>query len=200
LPGSYEIRLTEVRQPTAVDLKRIAAERSYAAGDELNHEGSAESRRRALEKLQESLTLWQSVGDPLWEGTTLFYLGVIHYDFGEAQEAMSYCQQAVPLWRTARNRSGEGATLSVLGRAWDSLGDYQKALDTYRASLPILRAAGERGWEAYAVHDIGITYLSLGRPERALRYFQEALRLRRKNQRCRRSGAHAAPYWGGLHT
>jgi CHAT domain-containing protein len=180
LPGSYELKLLDVREPTTVDLKRIAAERSYAAGDELNHQGSAETRRRALEKLQESLSLWQSVGDPLWEATTLFYLGVIHYDFGEAQEAMSYCQQALPLWRTARNRSGEGAALSVLGRAWDSLGDYQKALDSYNAALPILRAVGEHGWEAFTVHYIGITYLSLGQPERALRYYEEALRLEGK--------------------
>jgi len=177
LPGQYEIKLAQVRAPVAIDLKRIAAERSYAAGDELNGEGSAEGHRRAIEKLEESLSLWKEVDDPLWKATTLLYLGLIHYDFGETREANEYYTQALPLWRIARNRSGEGATLSSIGRAYDSLGDYQKALDFYNESLPLLRAADERGWESHVVHNLGMTYLSLGESQKALEYYDKALQL-----------------------
>jgi hypothetical protein len=50
LPGQYEIELSKVRPPTAKDRERIAAERAYAAGDELNKEESAENRRQAIGK------------------------------------------------------------------------------------------------------------------------------------------------------
>ncbi len=79
-----------VRQPTTIDLNESLRNAPMRPVIRMNYEGSAESRRSALEKLQESLSLWEIVSDPLWEATTLFYLGVIHSDFGEAQEAMAY--------------------------------------------------------------------------------------------------------------
>lgn len=177
LPGAYQIALTDLRAPTPRDLDRTRAERNYAAGDDLNNEGSAEGRRGAIVKLKEALSGWQHLGDPLWEATTLLYLGLIHYDFGEMNDAAHYYEQALPLWRTARSINGEGATLSSLGRVDDSLGDYQKAMDLYDEALPLLHSSRERGWENHLVHNMGMTYLSLGQPERALQYYEQALQL-----------------------
>ena len=44
--GTYEVRITEMRDPTPADRTRIAAERVYAEGDELNNQGTEDSQRK----------------------------------------------------------------------------------------------------------------------------------------------------------
>ena len=77
--GTYEAKITELRGPTPADRIRIAAERAYAEGDELNNQGTEDSQRNSIGKLEEALQLWNLIGDRLWEATTLLYIGVTYY-------------------------------------------------------------------------------------------------------------------------
>src|SRR5262249_37396781 len=135
ITGKYRAQITDLRPPTPKDYSRVAAERSYADGDRLDHEGKVESRRAAIGKLEESLALWREVGDPLWEATSLFYIGYISYELGEPQRALEYYTQALPLWRGVSDEEEKSMTLSNIGRVYDAFGDYQKALDYYNLAL-----------------------------------------------------------------
>src|SRR6185295_13985910 len=58
-PGSYEISIKELRIATEQDRSRIAAQRVLAEGVLLDRQATADSWRKAIEKYQESIPLWQ---------------------------------------------------------------------------------------------------------------------------------------------
>jgi len=67
--GRYEVKIEELRIATAQDKTRIAAERAFSEGIQLENQQTAETQRRAIEKYQESLPLWRSIGDSAKEKT-----------------------------------------------------------------------------------------------------------------------------------
>jgi len=69
--GTYQAKIAELREPTPADRIRIAAERAYAEGDALNNQGTEDSQRMSIAKLEEALQLWNSIGDYLWEATSV---------------------------------------------------------------------------------------------------------------------------------
>jgi CHAT domain-containing protein len=178
--GTYEAKIEELREPTAADRIRIAAERAYAEGDELNNQGTEDSRRESIGKLEEALQLWNSIGDRLWEASTLLYIGVTYYGFGDVQRALDYYRRAVVLWDTSLEKSGKAMTLSDMGRVYDSFGQYQKALDFYDRALSLSRADGETLLEGQIIHNMAMIYSNLGDEDRALHYFNRSLDLSRK--------------------
>ena len=178
--GTYEAKIAELREPTPADRIRIAAERAYAEGDELNNQGTEDSQRKSIGKLEEALQLWNSIDDRLWEATTLLYIGVTYYGLGEVQKALDYYGRACVLWDTSLEKSGKAMTLSDMGRAYDSCGQYQKALDFYDRALSLSRADGETLLEGQIIHNIAMIYSNLGDEDRALRYFNRSLDLSRK--------------------
>jgi tetratricopeptide (TPR) repeat protein len=196
--GRYQVTLDELRSAITEDQARVAAEKAYADGDSLFNEGTAESRLKAGEKLEDSLRLWRTLRDRLWTATTLLYLGLIHYDFGDTEKALSYYSEALPEWRAVGDRFGEAATISSIGRAYDSFGEYQKAIDYYERALPMTRGAKQSVWEAYTLHNLGMVYTSLGEYEKALTYYGQAIRLNR-NVKDRGAEAHILHHIGEVY-
>jgi CHAT domain-containing protein len=178
--GTYEAKITELRDPTPTDKIRIAAERAYAEGDELNNQGTEDSQRKSIDRLAEALQLWNSIDDRLWEATTLLYIGVTYYGLGDVQKALDYYGRALVLWDTSLEKSGKAMTLSDMGRVYDSFGQYQKALDFYDRALSLSRADGETLLEGQIIHEIAMTYSNLGDEDTALRYFNRSLDLSRR--------------------
>lgn len=180
--GRYDLKIAELRLSTQQDFNRIAAERAYTRGDALFDEGTAASRLKAANTLEHSLALWRELDDSLWKATTLLYIGLIQYEFGNIEKALDYYNEALPLWHATGERSGEAATLSSLGRAYDSFGEYQKAIDYYDLALPLSEAVKARGWQAYTLHNLGMAYTSLAEYQAALSYFEMALELSRETK------------------
>ena len=173
--GRYEVRIAELRTATDTDRNRVAAERAFMAGMQLQFQGTAESLPRGLEKYEEALPLYRALGDRLREAQTLFGLGRCYVALDERREALDYYGQSLALYRALGDREMEGATLGNIGLIHQNLGEYQQALDHYVRALPLNRAAGERRTEAGTLNNIGLAYYSLGEHRRALDYFYQAL-------------------------
>ncbi|OCQ97300.1 hypothetical protein BCD64_20840 [Nostoc sp. MBR 210] len=163
------------QQPTQPDATRAAAQQALSEGTELYKQGTAESLKQALEKLQIALPLWQKLGGKSEEALTLLGIGRIYDDLGEKQKALEFYNQALPLWREVGNRSSEAATLNNIGRIYEDLGKKQQALSFYNQALPIRRAVGDRSGEATILNNIGLVYSDLGEQQKALSYYNQAL-------------------------
>ena len=59
-------------------------------GMTLFQQGSAESLQQAIRKWEQTLPLWQAVGDRLGEATTLNNIGSVYNYLGEKQKALDY--------------------------------------------------------------------------------------------------------------
>ncbi len=172
--GRYEVKIAELRVATDADRSRVAAERAFMAGMQLQFQGTAESLARSIEKYEEALPLYRALGDRLREAQTLFGLGRCNVALDERRKALGYYNQSLALYRSLGDRQMEVAALTNIGLIYHNLGAYQQALDHYVRVLPLNRVAGERA-EAAPLNNIGLTYYSLGEYRTALDYFHQAL-------------------------
>lgn len=186
LSGRYEINVKELRESTAPDLDRMAEQKARLAGqktlaeaEELRSQGTAESLRKAVEKYNETASLWRTAQYRAGEALALNQIGTIYWRLGESHTALEYYGQALPLWRTERDRREEGNTLTNIGTAHWQLGDSRKALEHFRQALPLWRAVGDRLGEAITLNAIGVAYLNLAKLQEALDYQNQSLALQR---------------------
>ena len=177
---------TELKKPGFLPQTLIAqnssnpqADKLLQEGTELFQQGTAESLRAALGKLEAARQLYHAAGDKGTEAVTLLGMGRINDLLGEKQQALDYYNQALPLSRAVGDRRREAITLNNIGNVYDSLGEKQQALDYYNQALPLRRAVGDRGGEATTLNNIGLVYDSLGEKQQALDYYNQALPLRR---------------------
>jgi CHAT domain-containing protein len=180
-PGCYEIKIEEPRDPTPEDRIRIAAERAFAEGGQLDAQGSeqvkAELRRQAIAKYEEALPLWQASGDRWKEAETLSVIGEIYHPLGQIRKALDYLNRALPLRGAVNDFGGEARTLNYIGSIYDDIGDKRKALEMYNLALPLRRVVCDRQGEANTLNGIGKVYDDLGEKQKALESYNRALPL-----------------------
>src|SRR5262249_41298023 len=145
--GRYEIKVEELREATAEDKYRVAAESAFREAKQLR-QGTLEEKRKGIEKYQEALELYRRASDRNGEAQTLNNIGVVYRSLGEMQKALEKYNEALPILRAVGDRNGEAITLNNIGLVYWSLGETQKALEKYNEALPILRAVGDRNGEA----------------------------------------------------
>lgn len=177
--GRYNLKIEELRKATQQDESRVTAEGAFRQAEQLLGQGMAESLRGALNKYEEALRRYHSVGDTAAEAFILTRIGLINNSFGEKQKALNYYTQALPLYRAVGDREGEVTILNNIGGVYDDLGERQKALDYYKQALSLARAIGHQGFEAGTLSNIAGVYNDLGEREIARDYYMQALPLRR---------------------
>jgi CHAT domain-containing protein/tetratricopeptide (TPR) repeat protein len=155
--------------------KRIAARSANDEGERLRKQGTAESLRTAVNKYEEALSLWRSVGDKSGEAETLNNAALVLNSLGEKQKALDYFQQALLLWKEAGDGKGQAMALSGIGAVHFALGDHRQALSYLKQSLLLFRSIKDAGGEALRLNDIGVVYNNLGDPQEALKNYQQAL-------------------------
>jgi CHAT domain-containing protein/tetratricopeptide (TPR) repeat protein len=176
--GRYEIRIEELREATAEDKHRVAAESVFQEAEQLQ-DGTAEAKRKSIEKYHEALNLYRRAGDRGREAQTLHHIGVAYESVGERHKALEKFNEALLIFRAVGDRLGEAITLDNIGDAYSWLGEPRKALEVLNEALPIARAVGDRKVEAETLCQIGEAYFSLGEPHQALDKSKEALSIRR---------------------
>ncbi|UNU20515.1 CHAT domain-containing protein [Microcoleus vaginatus PCC 9802] len=154
-----------------------AAERALTEGVQMFQQGTAESLRKAIPKLEEALKLYREAGDTSAQAVSLLVLGRVYDDLGEKQKSLEYYSQSLPLFRAVGDRGGEATTLNNIGKVYDELGEKQKSLEYYSQSLPLSRAIGDRTQEARTLTNIGVVYSALGEKQKSLEYYSQALPL-----------------------
>jgi CHAT domain-containing protein/Tfp pilus assembly protein PilF len=174
-PRNRGLQIAQQPETTQQNATRAAAERLYQEGMQLYQQGTAESLRQAIGKLQEALKLWQQIDDKRSEAITLNNIGFVYYSLGENQEALKYYNQALPIRRAVEDREGEARTLNNIGLVYNSLGEKQEALKYFKQALPIRRAVDDKKGEAITLNNIGGVYDSLGEKQEALKYYNQAL-------------------------
>src|SRR6476661_438893 len=188
MPSAIQISQGVSQQFGGNPVTAAAATKALTEGFELYLQGTAESLRKAIAKLEEALKLYgetsENEGQAITienegQALTLLLLGKVYDDLGEKQKALEYYSQSLPLQRAVGDRGGEASTLNNIGLAYSALGETQKALEYYSQSLPLQRAVGDRRGEAVTLNNIALVYLQLGEKQKALEYFGQSLPLSR---------------------
>jgi CHAT domain-containing protein/tetratricopeptide (TPR) repeat protein len=176
--GRYEVKIEELREATAEDKYRVAAESVFREAERLK-DGTLEDRRKSIEKYHEALDLYRRASDRNGEAQTLNNIGEVYWSLREMRKALEKYNEALPLRRAIGARRGEAVTLNNIGVVYRSLGEMQKALEKYNEALPISQAVGDRRGEADTLNNIAVVYWSLGEMRKALEKYNEALPISR---------------------
>src|SRR5215475_7616339 len=123
--GRYEVKIEELREATAKDKYRVAADSLFREAEPLR-EGTLEAKRKCVEKYYEALDLYRRAGDRKREAETLNNVGLVHHSLGETQKALDKFKEALPLRQAVDDRRGEAITLNNIGLVYRALGEMQK--------------------------------------------------------------------------
>lgn len=137
-------------------------------------------RRKALDYMEQFVSVLHETGEVLKESTTLGNMCVLHNDLGEYKQAMELCSKALEMKREIKDIGGQATTLSNTGNIYGNLGDYQKALDLYRQALAIHNSLKEEHGAAIVINNIGWAYGQLGEYEKAIEYYTQVIESFRK--------------------
>jgi CHAT domain-containing protein/tetratricopeptide (TPR) repeat protein len=175
-PGRYEFSMT-ARRATPQDLSRFPAERAFAEGTRLLSGGGPEGLERGVEKYEQALALFRSLGDYRGEVTALVTIASVRQALGEGAQALRYYEDALALLRTTNDTAQEARAESNVALVYFSLGDRERALTNFRQALALFRTAGDSRTAAYTLDNLGHVYDSRGEERQALDSYQQALRL-----------------------
>ncbi len=176
--GHYELEARALRPAEAGDKIRVEAVRRLAEGRRLR--GDAESREKALTKLKEALSLWESVKDAPGEVESLAEIGGLYADHGEHQEAMRWHQKALQRAQESRYAKGESWALCNLGNCYLEMAQYDNSIKLYKSAITSWEQIGRISEKAFALQGLGKAYRTKGAPGEALNAFKEALSLQEK--------------------
>ncbi|MGH9753316.1 MAG: CHAT domain-containing tetratricopeptide repeat protein, partial [Blastocatellia bacterium] len=179
LRGRYTIKIEELRTALPEDHQRVRAERLLAEGERLGIQRNAESYAKALEKFEESISIWRAINDLASEAQTLNFMGLAHRALSDSRKALDCYNRSLPLFQAVGDRLGEADTLNNMAVAHHALGEIKTSLELSIRSLPLRRETGDLQGEVSTLNNIGSAYWASGDALLALDYYNRTLPLRR---------------------
>ncbi len=130
---------------------------------------------RALETLEQALTLSRQHGEPALEGEIVGHLGLAWLRAGQPMRALTWLEKRLAQVRASEDRFATRIVLEHLGWTQFQLGSPATALTTFEEALALARALGQRAHEAESLWSLAIIYAELRRQAAALEHAQAAV-------------------------
>lgn len=171
--GIFQIWVRRPWPASPEDVTRARASWLFSEGENLRRR---EAYPKAEEKYRQALPLWRKAGDHQGELNTLYRLGWVATDPGDALAAL---EQALTGFRALGNREREASTLNRIGTQLVKRNDFERARSVFSSALAIFRSLGDRHGEATALVQIANLDRWQGNFQAALAGAQRAMVLRR---------------------
>jgi tetratricopeptide (TPR) repeat protein len=125
--GRYEVKIVAIRNANELDKKRLQAQKAYLEGRQLQRQGTAESRQKAIQKYEESAQNWRLAGESVMEVHTLSLSALAHRQLGQLQKALQLYNEALQIAQSLNDRREEAATLGGIALIYSDMGKPQQA-------------------------------------------------------------------------
>jgi len=126
---------------------------------------------------EQSLALWQEVGDPQGRARVFNNLGRVVQDQGDYAQASVLYEQSLALWQEVGDPQGRVGPLNQLGEVARYQGDYARATALYEQSLALWQELGYKGGIAEALTNLGAVAADQGDYARATALCEQSLTL-----------------------
>jgi predicted ATPase/DNA-binding SARP family transcriptional activator len=131
---------------------------------------------RAAELSEQSLALWEELGDAAGTAQSLLSLGTVAAEQGDHERAIELSERAAELYRESEDRRGHALAVSNLGGIALEQGDYVRAAALSEQAFGLFEALDDSEGMAFALVNQGFAALSEHEHKRALGLLREALR------------------------
>ncbi|HMI99837.1 MAG TPA: BTAD domain-containing putative transcriptional regulator [Gaiellaceae bacterium] len=151
----------------------LRARALHAASSLATRQGDYE---RAAELSEQSLALWEELGDVSGTARSLLSLGTVAAEQGDHERAISLSERAADLYRESGEQRGHALAISNLGGIALERGDYAKAASLSEEAYGLFQMLEDSEGMAFALVNQGFAALSEHEHERALAFLRKALR------------------------
>jgi tetratricopeptide (TPR) repeat protein len=131
---------------------------------------------RAAELSEQSLALWEELGDVSGTARALLSLGTVAAEQGDQERAISLSERAAELYDESGDRRGHALAISNLGGIALERGEYAKATSLSEQAYGLFETLEDSEGMAFALVNQGFAALSEHEHERALALLRQALR------------------------
>ncbi len=152
--GQYQAAADQV-----ADLARAEPDAGNIRGRALNALGIAYlqlgNTERAVQYLEEAISLYRAYADAYALSQFLQNLGVAYWRLGRPNDALACLQEVVALRRSLGGAGSLAAALVNLGYYYGHLGDYRQAAATLQEGLSTVARFPNRRIESYLLYNLG---------------------------------------------
>lgn len=148
-----------------------------AAGNLAYRQGDYASAQSFYE---ETLTLFQELGDQEGIARSLNYLGIATLNTGNPTLARSLHEKSLAIWKKVGNERGTAISLNNLGEVARYQNDHMLARSLYEASLALFREWGDGRSVAIALNNLGSVLLSQNDLVTARALFEESMTIKQQ--------------------
>ena len=132
----------------------------------------------AAKKLhQQSLEIFQQLGDQRGMSRSLHQLGNLAYFTGDYDEARKLYQQSLEIDQKLGDKSHLSMLLHNLGNLADAAGNYAEARKLYTRSLEIAQELGDKRAISRSLHNLGNLAYGIGDYNEARKLYQQSLEI-----------------------
>lgn len=135
---------------------------------------------RAIECLEQALSIRTETGDSQGQGATLLNMGHVNWQLRRFDEGYRCLRRSLDIFTATADRYGQGMTLNNLGEACTDLGRYGEAGGYLQRARDIFREAGDRFSEAMTMTGLGEACRRQGRFGEALGLLRGSLSIRQE--------------------
>jgi LuxR family transcriptional regulator, maltose regulon positive regulatory protein len=172
--GRYSASLSDASEALALSEfeatpLQVKAEALRAIGMSHYHLGNLS---KAVERLNDSLSVYSSLNDRQNVTTVLMELGLVYMASSSYREAMTHFNRALSYWREVQNMVGQVYLINNLAILHHLQGEYERAAALFSDGLAIAKYHGMSRMEAYILCGMGDLYADLDAVEAALDVYE----------------------------
>ncbi|MCW6051189.1 tetratricopeptide repeat protein [Lyngbya sp. CCAP 1446/10] len=136
--------------------------------------------KEAIAFYQQSLEIYEKIGDVQGKAATLHNLAIIYANQGDVEKAIAFYQQSLEIYEKIGDVQGKAATLHCLAGIYANQGDVEKAIAFYQQSLELKEKIGDVQGKAASLHQLAGIYANQGDVEKAIAFYQQSLEVEEK--------------------
>jgi predicted ATPase len=151
----------------------LRARALHAAGSLATRQGDYES---AAALFEESLALWEELGDAAGTARSLLSMGTVAAEQGDQERAIALSERASELYGESGDKRGHALAISNLGGIALERGEYARAAALSELAYGLFETLEDSEGMAFALVNQGFAALSERQHDRAVEFLREALR------------------------
>jgi predicted ATPase/DNA-binding SARP family transcriptional activator len=171
--GEGSRRLREALAQGDGEPPELRASALHAAASLATRQGDYD---RAAELSEQSLALWEELGDAAGTAQSLLSLGTVAAEQGKHGRALELSERAAELYRESGDRRGHALAVSNLGGIALEQGDFVRAAALLEEAFGLFEELDDSEGMAFALVNQGFAALAEQDHQRALGLLREALR------------------------
>ncbi|MBW4557866.1 MAG: CHAT domain-containing protein [Trichormus sp. ATA11-4-KO1] len=131
----------------------------------------------ALATLQESMRLYQEIGDRTGEANTLLRLGETNFTLGKYQRAISLYQQSLTIMQALGNQPSIAQIFEHLSNTYFHVGEQELAKEFQEKAVVLRREIGNPSKEAAFLSNVGLEHQTAGEYQQSIAFHTQQLKI-----------------------